>query len=349
MRALLAHVPAAKLQVTVFSSSWRDRLEPLPELGGASLVDRRIPVRLLNLAWHRLGWPPAERLAGHAFDVTHSMHPLIVPARRAAHVVTIHDLDFLAHPERTRAEVRRDYPALAGRHARRADRVIVPSRFTAREVEQQLGVPPHMISVCPHGAPEGWTARSSPPADGYVLFVGTLEPRKNVGALLDAYERLAGRRRMPRLILAGRAVAASRRWLERLERPPLRGLAEHVGYVADAKRRELYEGARVLVQPSFEEGFGLTVLEAMTVGVPVVAADRGSLPEVLGDAGLLVDPSDPDAIAAAIERLLDDEALAASAAARGVMESRRFTWAHAAQQVYEAYERALAHRSCASA
>ena len=90
--------PAQPIDVTIFSSSSKDRLVRSAELGNVQLIDRRIPVRLLNLAWHRLGWPPAERLAGDGFDVVHSLHPLLMPSRRAAQVVTIHDLNFLLHP-----------------------------------------------------------------------------------------------------------------------------------------------------------------------------------------------------------------------------------------------------------
>src|SRR5207249_10425227 len=144
----------------LFSSSWKDRVRlEIGELTGVKIVDRRVPVRLLNLAWHRLGWPPAETLTRAPFDVTHSMHPLILPSRSAAHVVTIHDLDFLAHPERTSAEIRRDYPALAGEHANRADAVVVPSQFTAREVIERLGVRSDKIAVCPPGAPL-WAPRT---------------------------------------------------------------------------------------------------------------------------------------------------------------------------------------------
>ena len=134
-----------------------------PELDGVHAVDRRIPVSVLNFAWHRLGWPPAETLIPTPIDVTHSLHPLLLPARAAARVITIHDLNFLAHPERTRAEIRRDYPVLVREHAHRADAVIVPSHFTAAEVERQLGVPAERITVCSPGAPD-WDARG--PASG---------------------------------------------------------------------------------------------------------------------------------------------------------------------------------------
>jgi glycosyltransferase involved in cell wall biosynthesis len=352
VRALLAAFPAtshAKLDLTLFSSSWKDRFTPAAELAGAAAVDRRVPVQLLNLAWHRLEWPPAETLTGRRFDVTHSLHPLLMPARRAAQVVTIHDLNFLLHPERTRGEIRRDYPALARDHAQRADRVIVVSEFTAGEVERLLQVPRHQISVCSPGAPD-WQPRAVQPVDGYVLFFGTLEPRKNVGGLLDAYERLAASSRtLPPLVLAGKATTASTGWLERIERAPLKGLVRHIGYVEPNARKALYAGARLLVQPSFEEGFGLPVLEAMTLGVPVVAANRGALPEVLGGAGPLVDPTDADALAAAIASLIDDPGTAERAAANGLRQARRFTWGRTAQQMYAAYESAISHRAAAGA
>lgn len=347
VRALLACAqgPSGRsVDVTIFSSSSRDRLADDPELAGAHRVDRHIPVRLLNLAWHRLGWPPAERLARGRFDIAHSLHPLLMPANAAAQVVTIHDLNFLLHPERTRAEIRRDYPTLAKAHAHRADQVIVVSEFTRGEVQRLLDLPADRITVCSPGGPQ-WTAREAAPADGYILFFGTLEPRKNVGTLLDAYERLiAHRTAVPALVLAGKATDQSRDWLDRIARAPLAGAVRHIGYVSPDAREQLYRGARLLVQPSFEEGFGLPVLEAMTVGVPVVAAKAGALPEVGGDAVLLVPPDDAAAMATAIARLLDDDALAASAIRRGLGRAAAYRWSRTAETTLDAYDRALSHR-----
>lgn len=365
-RALLAN---GADDLTIFSSSWKDRLAPDGDLAGVATVDRHIPVRLLNLLWHRVEWPPIEALSPRRFDVVHSSHPLLMPSREAAQVITIHDVNFLSYPERTRAEIRRDYPRLARRHAQRADAIIVPSAFTAGEVERTLGVTADRIVVCPHGAPD-WTPRATPPSDGYVLFFSTLEPRKNVGGLLDAYEQLlvgpakAGHyvrqdssspsqessvvsgfsRTVPELVLAGRATEEATPWLERIARPPLKGFVRHIGYVEPLNRRALYDGARMLVMPSFEEGFGIPVLEAMSAGVPVVAADRGSLPEVLGGAGVLVNPDRPEEIAAAIARLLADRAHAAECFSRGIARAREFRWDRTVQHVRAAYERAVARR-----
>ena len=356
-RALARAVPTSasprRLDLTLFSSSWKDRVEVTADLGAAAVVDRRLPVGLLNALWHRLEWPPVEALAGGPFDVVHSPHPLLLPTRSAAQVVTIHDLYFLRHPEHSRAEVRRDYPTLVRDHAHRAHRIIVPSQSTAADVERRLGVPPERIAICPHGRPD-WTARRLAPEDGYILFFGTLEPRKNVGGLLDAYERLLGARSqtgpsLPELLLAGHAGADARGLLDRLAKPPFQGHVRHLGYVDPARRRALYEGARLLVQPSFDEGFGFPVLEAMTIGVPVVAANRGALPEVLGDAGLLANPEDPGQFGAAIERMLHQEGLAASCTSKGLRRAQRFDWALTAERVVEAYQMAIEQHRCASA
>jgi glycosyltransferase involved in cell wall biosynthesis len=335
--ALARHFPRADgnraLEITIFSSSWKDRLHPPADLGSVEAIDRRIPVSVLNFAWHRLGWPTVERVSGRAFDVTHSLHPLIMPSRHAAQVVTIHDLHFLHRPELTRAEIRRDYRPLVRSHAHRADAVIASSRFAASEIQRLLELPADRVHVCPPGAPDWRPARR---VRGYVLFSDSSPGRMSAccstcGSFVAAP--------VPELLLAGRATEASRGWLERISRPPLAQTVRHVGYVDATDRQALYEGARMLVQPSLEEGFGLTVLEAMTAGVPVIAANRGALPELVEQAGLLVEP-EPDALAKAIEVMRTDETLARRSAERGRARANQFSWANTAERVYNVYQHA---------
>lgn len=332
-------------EITLFSSSWKDR--PPADLANSlphvHIVDRRIPVRALNLAWHRFGWPPVEMVAGGRYDVAHSPHPLLLPSRSAAQLVTIHDLHFMAHPERTSREIRRDYPALARTHAQRADRIIVSSRFAAGEVQKAFDIPPGKIAVCPAGAPK-WaqTIRGGDP-DGYLLFVGTLDARKNIGGLINAYARLAAADpSLPRLVIAGATTANATAWLDEIAKPPLAGRVEYVGYVGPERRASLFQGARLLVLPSFEEGFGLPALEAMAAGVPLVASNRGALPEVVGDAGLLVDPDDPDSLASAIRRVLDQPELWRALRQKGLDRARQFSWDQTARDIRRAYEDAIA-------
>ncbi len=342
-RALVATAEPGE-SITLFSASWRDRLSP-DAVPGAATVDRRIPVSLLNYAWHRLEWPPAERLAGGTFDIAFSGHPLLMPSRTAARVVTVHDLDFLDHPERTRAEIRRDYPSLASAHALRADHVIAVSPHTARQVTNRLGVPESRVSVCSPGAPD-WPRRTEEPPDGVILFLGTLEPRKNLGALVDAYEALLARATapVPRLVLAGRARPEMQPLLERLAGPPFAGHVELTGYVEPARRLEVYDRALVLVMPSHTEGFGIPALEAMTRGIPVVAANRGALPDVVGPAGVLVDPDDAQNLSRAIGTLVDSRKERDRLREAGWGQARRFSWRETAGEVREAWAMALEHR-----
>ena len=232
-----------------------------------------------HLAWHRLRWPPVEAIAGGEYDIAHSPHPLLLPSRSAAQIVTIHDLYFLSHPERTSAEIRRDYPALVRSHADRADAIIVVSRFVAGEVQRRLGVTADRISVCMNGAPEWKTPPATLNNDGYLLYVGTLEPRKNVGGLLEAYGRLLARSpKAPRLVVAGRAEPDGVGSVQAMSRPPLAGHVDYRGYVSPPQREALFKGAQALSCP-LDEGFGIPALEAMAAGVPVIAANRGALPK----------------------------------------------------------------------
>jgi glycosyltransferase involved in cell wall biosynthesis len=345
-KALVASL-APSDALTLFSSSWKDRLAP-DAVPGAATIDCRIPVSVLNFAWHRLGWPPIETLGAGDQDVVCAAHPLLIPARRAAQVVTIHDLDFLDAPERTSAEIRRDYAALAGAHAHRVDRVIAVSAHTAQDVETRLGVPASKISICRPGGP-AWPRREREPASGgCILFLGTLEPRKNLGVLLDAYAALLAQRRdAPPLVLAGRVpdAPAARALAARARQAPLAGHVELPGYVSDADKRALFGRALVFVLPSHTEGFGITAVEAMTAGVPVVAANRGALPETVGSAGRLFAPDDAPALLWAMTDVLDDAALRQRMSDDGCRQAQQFTWTRTAESVREACRLAVEHRA----
>lgn len=338
-RALLATAPVGE-SLTLFSASWKDRLAP-GVLPGAETSDHRIPVSLLNWAWHRGEWPPIERLTGHTFDVVQSLHPLLIPTTRAAQLVMVHDLDFLDHPERTTAEIRRDYPRLAADHARRADHVIANSLHTATAVESRLGVPRSRISICPPGAPH-WTPRVSEPAsDGCILFLGTITARKNIDVLLDAYEQLVGAGAAPPLVIAGQAGQDAALARARTQRPPLAGHVEWPGYITEDQKQALYGRALVFVLPSHTEGFGMPVLEAMMAGVPVIAANRGALPEAVGDAGRLFDPTSAADLTASLSSVLSDPAERRRMIGRGRRHAEQFTWTRTAQAMRTAWAHAI--------
>ena len=340
-------------QVTLFTSSWKDRPAATlaSEMPAAKIADVKVPVRGLVWAWNRLEWPPIEWLAGH-HDVVHSQSPLLIPSSGAAQVVTVHDLDFLRHPEQMTAEIRRDYPTLARAHAARADAVMVSSQYAAAEVTRELQLPPSRVHICPPGRPH-WSddvvrRRQTAATPGkHILFMGTLSLRKNVGTLLEAYARLRAQLAdAPPLVLAGHRTPASGRWETRCDEAPLKGHVRITGYVDTRQRIDLYADALMLVLPSYEEGFGLPVLEAMACGVPVIVSSRGSLPEVAGPAATPIDPDDAGAFASEMRALLD-ETTAAAARERGLAQASRYSWPACATAALAAYASAMevhAHR-----
>ena len=330
--------------LTVFSSSWKDRL-PLSVVPDAKQVDARVPVRLLNLAWHRLEWPPIEWLTDAHADVVHSLHPLLIPSRSAARVVTVHDLYFLDRPEHTAAEIRRDYVSLAQSHVKRADGVVVNSRYTGSQVAQRFDISPDRITVCYPGKPS-WSRRPEPAVRGPVLFLGTVEPRKNVARLIEAYAAVLDRRPdTPNLVIAGTLHISKEELLSAASvGASLSPRVTFAGYVDEAERKRLLSTASMLVLPSLEEGFGIPALEALTIGLPVIVSNRGALPEVVADAGILIEPEDVRGLAAAIERLLSDDYLRRALSAKGIERAEHFSWDSSADALYGAYRAAAARR-----
>ncbi|PYQ23787.1 MAG: hypothetical protein DMF79_03050 [Acidobacteria bacterium] len=315
-----------------FSASLKDRYPRDSWPTNVTLVDRRIPVRGLNLAWNRFGWPPLDRLVRAPLDLVHSAHPLIVPARRAKQVVTVHDLFFLKHPELTDAEIRRDYVPLVRDHVRRADGVVCGSQYTASELRRLLDVPPEKIAVTPYGVDPIY--RAPMPREevdavlahhllprGALLYVGSQEERKNLVTLVMAYMGLARKRHaFPPLVLVGPGSD----WAQggTISGPQIRA----TGYLETREIRALMAASSLLVLPSLEEGFGLPVAEAMAAGLPVVCSRGSALEEVADGAATLVDPRDAGSIASGIERVLDDQSRAEAQRRRGLEKSRRFDW-----------------------
>ena len=198
-----------------FSASLKDRYPERDWEANVTLVDRRLPVQALNYAWNRLGAPALDRLVRAPLDLVHSPHPLIVPGKRARHIVTVHDLFFYKHPDLTTAEVRRDYAPLVRDHVKRADGVICVSEYTAQEAHLLLEVPSHKIAVIPNGVDPAYRepiaaaevdavlARRRLPRGG-LLYIGSEEKRKNLVNLAMAYMGLARRGRvLPPLVLVG--------------------------------------------------------------------------------------------------------------------------------------------------
>ncbi len=331
---------------TYFSASFKERYPARNWPPNVRLVDRRIPVRALRAAWNRYGWPPIDRLVDRTLDLVHSPTPLLVPARRGRRIVTIHDLFFFKHPELVEGETRRDFVTLVRDHVKRADGVICVSEYTACEARRLLDVPDEKIAVTPHGVdPIFREVPSEEQVDaalrrlrlprGGILYVGSAEKRKNLLTLVMAYLALGRRRRLPPLVLAGPGSDWSRGGSQ--VGPQIMA----TGYLDRADVRALLAASATLVLPSLEEGFGLPVVEAMAAGLPVVCSHGSALAEVAGDAASLVDPHDVNGLAHALERVLEDRALAAELVRRGLERSRAFEWGDTAARTLAFYRKVL--------
>jgi glycosyltransferase involved in cell wall biosynthesis len=345
--ALAQRLPAMAPQdrFFLFSASFRERYPAVDWPPNASLVDRRVPVRVLNLLWNRLEWPPMDMLVREPLDLVHSPHPLLVPARKAKRVVTLHDLFFLKHPDMTSAEIRRDYAPLVREHVKRADGVICVSRHTASEARLLLDVDPAKITVIPNGVDPSYrvpmdaasveaTLRRRHLPRGAILYVGSEEKRKNLVNLAMAYLGLGGRRALPPLLLVGPGP-------EWAQGSVLGSQIRATGYLESQEIRALMAASAMLVLPSLEEGFGLPVAEAMASGLPVVCSRGSALEEVAGDAATLVNPLDTRSIADGIESLLDDPVKAEAQRRAGRERSRAYDWDQTARQTLDLYRKVL--------
>jgi glycosyltransferase involved in cell wall biosynthesis len=266
-------------------------------------------------------------------------------------VVTVHDLTTLVHPETHRLKVLLTQVPFLGRSLARALRIVAVSQATADDIRRFFpevaarvrviheGVEPRFAPATPEAVAAIRRELGCP--GGYVLYVGTLEPRKNVVLLADAWEGLrAEDPEMLPLLIAGGYGWKSRNVQARLRRLSGDGV-QMLGRVDEERLVRLLQGASCFVYPSLYEGFGLPVAEALACGVPVIASRSSSLPEVAGDAALLVDPDDPLELAAALRRVLGDRALAADLASRGPAQAARFRWEHAAAELEAVFLEAL--------
>lgn len=292
------------------------------------------------------------RLRGNADALFHSPNFLLPPFAGRS-VATIHDLSCLLYPQFHPAARVELMQRLLPQSLRQADHLIVPAESVKRETIEHFGWPAERITAIAHGADPRFrphtVAELAPlmhaqqlSAGRYTLCVGTIEPRKNLDRLLDAYAALpfALRQHYP-LVLAGSRGWNSDTLHQRIASHQAAGWLHYLEYVPEAQLPALYAGAALFVYPSLYEGFGLPILEAMACGVPVITSKVSSMPEVAGDAGRLIDPLDTDALRAALQQALEDPTWRQQAGAASLAQAKRFSWSRAVDETVAVYRRVL--------
>lgn len=334
--------------------------EAYPQERFTLLQDRRQPPHLVDAAnvevaysrvpsHHRMEQLLMPWVVGRLnTDVFHS--PDFIPPLQyhGRSVITIHDLAFLIYPHFVTKDGARYYGQI-DRAVRKADHIIAVSHSTKNDLVRMLGTPEDCITVIHEAADP--RMRPMPPdealtrvqalygvPDEYILFVSTIEPRKNVGGLLKAYRRLRDDYKLtPALVLAGAPGWLSDDVYALVDTLDLKEHAHFLGRVEARDLPYLYNAARCLVHPAFYEGFGLTPLEAMACGTPVIVSNVSSLPEVVGDAALLIDPEQDEEITVALWRILTDDELRESLRLKGLQRAASFSWRRAAEQTMAVY------------
>ena len=330
----LAKAAGGDHEIVAFAPTSPQGLRAIPAaLAG---IPVRLSLRFLPFAhhwrqaWSRLGRPSVERFLGPV-DVLHFSDWMFPPQRAGVRATTVHDLVPLRFPEWVTPRTRSMHTAKYANAARTCDVLLCNSAHTARDVQERLGVEPERLRVAHPGVGEQFRPHGDRADLGrpYVLTVATLEPRKNLGTLVDAHALLGGDLAL--------AVAGGEGWGPQ----PLLDRAGIVrcGFVDDAELARLYRGAGAFVLPSRFEGFGIPVLEAMASGIPCVVSSHPSLDEACGDAAVRVDPERPEEIAAGIERALAgrDELVP-----RGLAHAAGFSWDETGRIFLDAYEAARA-------
>jgi glycosyltransferase involved in cell wall biosynthesis len=333
------------LDVVAFAATWRGRGE-LAKLvpPNVEAVTRPLPARPAHFAWRHSKYPPIEWFTGR-IDVVHGPNFVVPPARRAARVVTVHDLTAVHHPEMCTPHTR-TYPDALRRALATGSWVHTVSDFVRSEILATFDADPARVVTVPNGVDaipdaDASAGRRAAGAERYVLAIGTIEPRKNFPGLIRAFGSAA--RDLPdvRLVIAGPDGWDIERFDTALAASPVRDRIVRLGALDERRRAELLRGAVALVYPSVYEGFGLPPLEAMSVGVPTLVTAAGGVVEVVGDAALVVPVGDDDALAAGLVRIVSDAGARADLVARGRRRAASFSWARTAAGLVDLYRAAV--------
>ncbi len=341
----------SELSVSAFAVTWRRRrhlAQSVPP--GVATAQRAMPARPLYQVWAHAPWPPVEWFIGRC-DVVHGMNFVVPPTRRAARVVTVHDLTVVRFPEMCDGPTLA-FPAMVARAVRGGAWVHTHAQSVADEVVDIFGADPGRVRAVAPGVPPSPSPSPVPAGrlvdlpvgtERYVVAVGTVEPRKDYPNLVRAFGRVAAAFPEVALVIVGADGWGAEALHRELAASSWRSRVVRSGYLADAALARVMADADVMVYPSRYEGFGFPPLEAMALGVPVVATAAGAVPEVVGEAAVVVPPADEAALADALERVLAGVGRAELVAA-GYRRAEHFTWSAFAGGMVDLYRAAVADR-----
>ena len=309
-----------------------------------------IPIKITNLCirYPKLFLPVFERSFGSC-DIFHGTNYTVYPFRKSRQVLTIYDLTFIKYPQYCNNIVQA-YADRVRRCLRWTDLILTISESSKRDIIRHLGFDADRIIVTPLASRYGAGYKPDVPAfqaydltRPFILFVGTIEPRKNIVGLIEAFDILKRTQKTDHdLVLVGQKGWLYEPIFERIARSPYRDSIYHLDYLPDDVVAEFYRRADVFLYPSHYEGFGMPVLEAMTLGAPVICSNNSSLPEVAGDAAVMIDAEDEIAIADAILKLIGDRAFRQELITKGYDQALKFSWRRTAERTVEGYQ-ALAY------
>ncbi|MEA3338045.1 MAG: glycosyltransferase family 1 protein [Chloroflexota bacterium] len=315
---------------------------------------RIVPIasRWLTIGWHRLKVPlPVDWLSSPS-DLYHASDFALPPVRRAKTLLTIHDLSFLTVPEYADERLRCFLANTVPHSVRRANHILADSKSTKRDLVDLMNVDEEQITVVYPGVDHRFQPLTNSPGlqivrekyglgrAPFILGVSTLEPRKNWPGLIRSWDRLRRETDHPhRLVIAGGKGWLTNEIFRVADESDFREDITFTGFVEDADLPHLYSAADLFALPTWYEGFGIPVVEAMACGTPVVCSDNSSLPEAAGDAALLVDAADEVGLISAMRLLIENDSLRSELRQRGLAQARRFTWESAAQTLLSTYER----------
>lgn len=334
----------------LFSSSLKDRFDrkKVPDSSNFHLFDFPFPVSFVNFLWNKFQFPDIEFFLLKKIDIVHSPHPFLIPTRGKC-IITIHDLFFFKNPGATVREIKTDFPEKVSDSIKKADGIICSSKFTKSEVIRLFRCKEEKIKVIPHGVNEIFKkepdkfliekvkSKYSLPSK-FILFVGNIEPRKNLETLIEAFGVFREKFKDFKLLIVGEKVLGFEKIKKKIDEFGLEGSVVFTGYVENQDLSVIYRLSSFFVFPSLEEGFGLPILEAMASSVPIVASGFSSIPEIAGDGAIYFSPHSPLELSEKMEMVLTDEKLRKDLIDKGRERVDGFSWIKSAEMTLQFYK-----------